>query len=424
MESRTLQIFRNIDFKKYFGMNLASTSANSVASLVIVWYVFTVTQSPLDVALVGIAETVSAVILSLPAGVWIDRYNRIWILVISNIARAICVTFLIIFSLIYGFNLIVIIILLFAWNGAAEVFRSGNHAILPDMISRYRLADANGIVRTGTNLFSSASNAIGGTLIVVVGASFALSYVSVGFFVALLFSIFLFGSAGNANMRKAERITVKKNGFTEIREGFAWLLSERGLFWLTFSSLPFNFFFTISYYFLVVYVVNAVHSGSFVYGAILAAYAIGYSIGSPIVGRTKWALKYPGRIWELLYGAVIGTAIILMGVFPISYLAILFSSAMGLAVGFAGNVWLTASQNIVPERFRGRYFAIDGLISFIGGPPAVAAGGVLVLSLGIIHTFEISGIIMLISALGFSLIKSLWNLDGTGVKDTESTFSE
>lgn len=414
MAGKTLEIFKNAGFQKYFGMNLASTSANSVASLVIVWYVFTVTQSTLDVAFVGIAETVSAVILSLPAGVWIDRYNRILLLVISNVVRTLSVTLLIIFSLVYGFNLIAIIILLFAWNGAAEVFRSGNHSILPDLISKDRLAGANGVIRTGTNLLTSASNAIGGTLIIVVGASFALSYVSAGFFVALLFSVLLLDSAGNANKGKTERVAEKKNGLTEIREGFSWLISERGLFWLTFSSLPFNFFFTISYYFLVVYVINGIHSGSFIYGAILAAFTIGYSIGSPIVGRTKWALKYPGRVWELLYGAGIGLAILLMGVFPISFLAILFSSGMGLAVGFAGNVWLTASQNIVPETFRGRYFAIDGLLSFIGGPPAVAVGGILVLSFGIIRVFELSGLVMLISAFGFSLIKSLWNLDGTG----------
>lgn len=94
-------------------MNIASTSSNSVASLIIVWYVFTVTHSSLDVAFIGIAETVSAVVLSLPAGVWIDRYNRVRILIFSNAVRALSVTLLIAFSMIYGFNLIAIIVLLF-----------------------------------------------------------------------------------------------------------------------------------------------------------------------------------------------------------------------------------------------------------------------------------------------------------------------
>jgi hypothetical protein len=48
----------------------------------------------------------------------------------------------------------------------------------------------------------------------------------------------------------------------------------------------------------------------------------------------------------------------------------------------------------------------------MGGPPAVAAGGVLVMVFGIIPVFELSGIIILLFVLCFSLFSSLWNLDG------------
>jgi DHA3 family macrolide efflux protein-like MFS transporter len=110
---RAGSILKNGNFQKYFGMRLTSSSATSVSSLVILWYVFAVTHSSIDIAIVGVTETVSAVILSLPAGVWIDRYNRLKLLVVSNAIRVLSVTALVLLSLIYGFDLIIIVVLLF-----------------------------------------------------------------------------------------------------------------------------------------------------------------------------------------------------------------------------------------------------------------------------------------------------------------------
>jgi DHA3 family macrolide efflux protein-like MFS transporter len=415
LDRNTLGILRNKNFKKYFVMTLASRSATSVTMLVIVWYVFAVTQSAIDVAIVGVTETLGAVILSLPAGVWVDRFNRLRLLILSNSIRAFSVTALIFYTLIYGFNLIVIIILLFAWTGAGELYRSGSYSVLPELVGKEDLSAANGLERSGRGIFTAVSIAIGGTLILVVGASIALSWGALGFFIALFYSMLLLSSNRGTIKRLSSKQEKEKSGYLEVRDAITWLISQRGLFLLTISALLFNFFFTISYYFIVVYVKTGLSAGPLIYGAILAFYSIGYAIGSPLVARSKWALSYAGKVWILVYGGSIGTSLLIMGIIPNSILAILLFFIVGLGIGFAGNVWITSAQNIVPEEMRGRYFAFDGLLSFIGGPPAVAAGGVLVLVFGVITVFKLSGLIILIFVLCFSLFKSLWKLDGTGM---------
>ena len=97
-----------------------------------------------------------------------------------------------------------------------------------------------------------------------------------------------------------------------MRDAITWLMSQRGLFLLTISALSFNFFFIISYYFLVVYVKTGLQARLFIYGAILASYSIGYAIGSPLVARSKWALRYAGKVWILVYGGSIGTSFLIM----------------------------------------------------------------------------------------------------------------
>ena len=415
MSRKTSVILRNRNFKKYFVMTLTSRSATSVVMLVIIWYVFAITHSAIDLAIVGVTETLGAVILSLPAGVWVDRFNRLRLLVLSNAIRVFSVTALIFYTLIYGFNLIVIIILLFAWTGAGELFRSGSYSVLPELVEKEDISAANGIERTGRALFTALSNAIGGILILVVGVSIALSWGAFGFFIALFSSMVLLSSNRGTIKRLSSKREKEKSGYLEIRDAITWLISQRGLFWLTISALPFNFLFTISYYFLVVYVKTGLSAGPLVYGAILASYSIGYAIGSPLVAHSKWALTYAGKVWILVYGGSIGISLLIMGMTPDSFLAILLFFIVGLGIGFAGNVWITSAQNIVPEEMRGRYFAFDGLLSFIGGPRAVAAGGVLVLVFGVITVFKLSGLIILLFVLCFSLFRSLWKLDGTGV---------
>jgi len=68
-----LGIFGNRNFLDYFLTYLTSRSAFQVASVGLVWAVYAITKSALDVALVGIANTVATLITTLPAGVWIDR---------------------------------------------------------------------------------------------------------------------------------------------------------------------------------------------------------------------------------------------------------------------------------------------------------------------------------------------------------------
>jgi len=73
---------------------------------------------------------------------------------------------------------------------------------------------------------------------------------------------------------------------------------------------------------------------------------------------------------------------------------------------------------------RGRYFAIDGLISFMGGPPSVAVGGILITFIGISRVFLICGVFLLTSSVAFWFMKSLRNFDGRPKTNGASISSE
>ncbi|MDG6910233.1 MAG: MFS transporter, partial [Nitrososphaerota archaeon] len=151
-------LLRNRNFWDYFGMNIASSMAGQVGNLAVIWYVFALTNSPLAVTIVGASETLAAVIFSLPAGVWVDRHDRRRLLLVANSVRVASLGLLAAMTAAFGLSLVAVVAIVFAWNGATELYRSTDHSVLPDLVAPEEVTDANGLTRSGYMLASSASN--------------------------------------------------------------------------------------------------------------------------------------------------------------------------------------------------------------------------------------------------------------------------
>ena len=391
-------------------MNVTSRTGGTVASVVVIWFVFAVTQSALDVTIVGVAQAVSTVAITLPSGVWVDRYNRRKLLLSSNAVRVACLALLALLTATTGFMLLPIVAIVFVHAAATELYRSTDHSVLPDLVNPEGVTNANGLTVAGYNLTGSASSALGGALIVVVGITSAFIYGAVSYALATIFSGFLFYRLRTPSIQKLETRNRSRMMAAEIKEGYNWLVTQRGLFLLSVSAVAFNFLFGMTSYFMVIYVSIALKAGAFLFGVILAVFVVGIALGSIIGGQTN-AVAYAGKVW-VLSNVGLGLLTLLLGAVPQVFVALAANFAVGLIIGFSNNVWLTSAQNLVPSPMRGRYFAIDGLLSFIGGPPSIAVGGILISAIGVLPVYELAGIIMVIFSAIFYLMRSLWRLDG------------
>jgi len=405
-------LLRNRKFFGFVGQDVAARASSNVANVCVVWLVFTSTHSAIDVGIVAIAESIATLAASLPAGTLVDRFSRRTLLFVSHAIQSVTFALLVVLITLQGFHLNLLIAFVLAWSATAELYRSTTLSVLPELVDASDLANANGIDRASTSIAGALSSAGAGALIVLLGVSFGFVYSAAAYaFAAFLVAILVRPRPHRGTELSSRTRTGLRGMAQDLRDGFRWLLGEKGLWELSLSATAFNFLFSATWYFLVVYVGIAVKSGAAVFGGILAAYAVGDVIGSLLVGTTR-AVSIAGKVWVILYGGVSGLLLLVLGIFPTPVVAIVSGLLMGMAVGFSANVWLTSVQNIAPAGMRGRYFAIDGVLSFVAGPPAIAAGALLVEDVGVTATFEIAGITMLIFALVFGIMKSLWTLDG------------
>ena len=405
-------VFGNRSFLDYFGMYLSSRSSFQVANVGLVWVVYAVTGSALDVAVVGVSNTVATLAMTLPAGVWIDRFDRPLLLFVSNAGSTICLVLLTFFGVGERFSLPAVVAVVLVWAAASELYRSTSYAVVPDIVPSRELANANGIAQSGFQLVTSISTVLGGALIVAAGVISTFVFGVLGYGAAALFSGLLLLRTRKGAGAPHSGTKAKPNMVREIREGFGWLLTQRGLLWLSILALVFNFVFGIPTYFIVIYVTRVLDVGAFYYGAILAVFVAGGAAGSLLAGRLPRTLAYPGKAVILSWGFGGGSLLSLLGLYPSLPVALASALGIGLGIGFGNTVWLTSAQNLVPTEMRGRYFAIDGLLSFAGGPPSIAVGGVLIAAIGITAVFLLSGGLLLVFAVAFALVKSLWALDG------------
>ena len=395
----------------FLGQSSSFTSAFNIAQVCITVFVFGLTRSAVAVGVVAIVETLSVLLVSLPVGTLVDKFNKGSLLFVSGALGFFVMLGFVLISTLYQFNLYLVLGLAAVWGASREIMRTAGLSTLPELVKPKSLSGANGIFRALNSSLGSISNALAGGIIVLFGIAIGFALSAVGYLASSILALALIMPFLRLNKSASTEEGGEKHGMLEnLKEGFKWLVARRGFFLMTISATFFNFFMDMTYIFFVVYVEVGLDANPLVYGFMLASLAVGDVVGSLIPGRFD-LLKFTGKINVVFFGGVIGVSILLMGLLPSVPVAIAFSFLWGLSIGLGVNLWLTSAHNLVPPEMRGRYFALDGVLSSIS-PVAIAVGALVISYVGIINDFIISGILMLVFTLIFALMKSLWQLDG------------
>ncbi len=394
-------------FYGFIANNTLISSASIVANISIIYFLYSYTESAVYVSILAIITSIFTIIISLPLGTFIDKFNRGLLLSISGFTGGIIFILFAFYTEIIGFNLYLLIIMAVLRIFTMDLFRNTNSSILPDITSLFSRSNAlNHSFMYGIRSISSIIAGIIISLSIVSG----FLYSSLIFFIAGIISlIIIYPFIKNKKIINSK----KHNIFGNIKDGFKYLVKEKGLFQLTLLSAFLNISFGITFTYLVVYIISGIHGNALIYGIVLGVYPSGYVAGSLLSGYTNF-LKFAGKIW-ILHGILSGISFIIMGLYPSYITVIIFYIIIGISVGFSNNIWLTSSQNIVPDKMRGRYFATDSFFTSIFGPLSIVSGILLILVYGIIKTFIISGFIMLLFSLIFLFMKNTFNFDGNKI---------
>ena len=385
---------------------LISQSGDAVFDIALLWLVWATTKSTALVGLTQAAVLVPAVLVSPFAGVYVDRTNRRNMMVLSNVAQGAVTAVVSVLYLLNALDFSVLIFLVLLLYSGTQFYRAASNAIVPSIVSRDNLGAANGLFSLTSSANQLVGYTLGGVVIYALGPAVPIAYDSLTFFAAAFLMLFIAKAYGQA---RGEGGPGGENSFAkDFGEGLTYVRTSRFFLELMLLGLVINFFATAVFTLLAPYSTVWVHGNSSTYGFFSSAFALGYIVGSVVVGKVNFR-AYVGKL--VFFGIIaFGGVLVLVGLITTIAAALAAFLSVGVILAIV-NVPLNALfQTKIPREMLGRAGTVLTAFVTAAQPVAAVLTGVLagLSSIGVVDVVS-GAAVMVATASLYPVFKELRN---------------
>jgi MFS transporter, DHA3 family, macrolide efflux protein len=212
-----LSILKNRDYFRLWLGQAISSLGDHVRNWAMVYWVYQVSDhSPLMIALSFIATQAPSLFVSPIAGVWVDRWDRRRVMLVSDLIRGVLSLGLIAAAISgrYGYAML----LAFLASCVGQFFGPARTAMIRRVVGQEHLLQANSLAQTTEQVLQLAGPALGTAIYTILGARLAFGLDSASFFLSALCIALVATSGAVATRAEAGHF------LTELKEGlrFCW----------------------------------------------------------------------------------------------------------------------------------------------------------------------------------------------------------
>jgi MFS family permease len=370
-------LWRHRDFLKLWSAETISQFGSQVTGLALpLVAVITLDVSAFMVSALVIAEFAPFLLISLPAGVWVDRLPRRPILIAGDLGRAALLATIPIAFALDVLTIWQLFVVGFGVGICTVFFDVAYQSYLPSLVEKEQLVEGNSkleISRSGAQLTGPA---IAGVLIEVLRAPYAILVDAISFLASGLFVLGIRKREENVPTR-AERRQAKTSMRKELGEGLRWVLGNPILRTVAACTATFNFFSSLMGAILIVYLVRSLEMSPSMIGLMFAIANVGYLGGA--LSSNRIARKI-GVGPAIIVGGVSGIAMLLVPLAPQNandafvYIVIAETIA-AFGVVLYNVTQVSMRQAITPERLQGRMNSVMRFIVWGVMPLGTLLGG-------------------------------------------------
>lgn len=369
-------VWRNPDFLHLWSAeSIAALGAQITPVAIPLLAALTLNATAFQMGILTAASGIPVLLIGFLAGAWVDRLRRKPMMVAMDLGRALALMAIPVAAWLDMLSIPLLIAVSLVVGAQSVVFNAAYVSLLPALVKRSELADANGKLYASVSVAQVVGPATAGTLIAWISAPIvialnALTYLGSAFFLR------------NIRHEEApERQQATGTPFLkEVSEGFRALFSSPVLRAISFSSATINLAGWIFLAVYVLYMTDDLGLSATGVGLVFASGGVGALIGSLLTARL--AIRF-GTGRTLLWAAI------LFGVFGLSVpFAILVPEyALPLVIFAEFMQWLTLvifnvlglslRQSLTPPRLLGRVAASNQVMSQGMMPIGSFLGGVI-----------------------------------------------
>jgi MFS family permease len=358
--------------------------------------------SPGELALVGVAQALPILVLSIPLGAWVDNRAGRWpLLVASDLVRAFLLVAIPVAAATGTLTLPILVAVAFLLSCGGTVFDLAFAGWIPRLVSGDALHRANARIELGRSGALVVGPMLAGAIVAVFTAPIALFVDALSF----VGSAALVGS-----LRKSEPVfspdRTPRRFKDELTAGVRFLAHQRIVAAVVSTITINNFSRSIALGVVVLYLVEGAGMGP---AAVAIAFAVGNSgfLVGALVARRVTARLGMGSTMQVGV-AVFGPSMLIFALAPPvfagpAFAVMLFANGFGIAIHNVNQV--TVRQILTPDRLRARVASVIRLLGFGAIPVGTLVGGLIGELIGLQAALLVSGLGLLAGSLPYIVVR-------------------
>ena len=396
--TQAAHLWRNRNWLLLWGGQLVSVVGSQVSQLAYPLLMLALTKSPAQAGFLSAARTLPFLLLGLPAGAFVDRWDRKRVMIVCDAGRALALGSIPL-ALALGRLTLAQLYIVALLEGALNVFFSlAETAALTRVVTREQIPAATTLNEITLSTGSLLGPALGG-LLFAVGWGFAFLADAVSYVVSVG-SVWFIG----ADLTPPRTVVTGGKLADDIREGLTWLWRQSLMRFLA-LVVGLTVMIESGYILIVIILAQRMGASSGVIGLVLGAGGLGSVAGAVLSGPAAKRLRF-GRIalgvhwlWAVLLPLYI------FAPNPLALAAVTFAAYGVTPIFFVAQYSYRLA--LVPDALQGRVNSVFRLLLFGGQPLGLALAGFLSQSLGARGAMLVFSTLLLLLALMVTLNRRL-----------------
>jgi len=374
-------LWRDADFLRFWSAQTVSQFGSQVSGIALPFVaVLTIKATAFQIAALSAVEFLPFVLLTLPAGVWVDRLRRRPLMIVADWGRALALGSIPLAYALGGLTLAQLYVVGFVVGSFTVFFDLSYQSYLPSLVSRDHVGEGNTKLEFTTAAAQVSGPGIGGLLVNAVTAPYAIVADAVSFVASALFASSIRKPEPDPPVHPGGRPKMR----SEIATGLRYVVRHpimRPFLWQIALQ---NFFINMVAALLVVYAVRHLGLTAATVGLVFTLGNVGLLLGAPIAQRLA---KRFGIGPTLVVGQFVsGASYLLVAVasrdLAIPLLALAgFCWSAGAILYFINGISLI--QAITPDRLLGRVNASRRFVVWGVIPAGNLLGGLIAAEYGV-----------------------------------------
>jgi MFS family permease len=380
-----LGLLRQVDFRRLWIGETISQFGSQVSLLAIPFIATVLLRStPLEIAILSALQFLPFVLFTLPAGAWLDRMRRRPILISGDLARLIALGTIPIAWALGVLTIWQLYLVSFAAGIATVLFDVAYQSYLPVLVERDELVEGNGKLQASEATAMVVGPGLGGGLIGLVGAPFAIVADALSY---LASALFIWRIRQPEPHPEAERLAAglaREPLRGQIAEGLRFVLGNVYLRAIAATTSTSNLFGNVVFAIMPVYLYRELGLSAATAGVIFGIGALGSLAGALVANQVARRVG----VGRTIVGSIAfsGPAMLLIAVAPQGWPVpwLIASMALGSFSSVVYNInQVSYRQAICPISIQGRMNATMRFIVWGTIPVGSIVGGLLATAVGV-----------------------------------------